>query len=154
MGEGAKIIYKHIDDLSSHYMNARTAAEQARVEWLKYHVAWLKKGTDFLPHNLRLRLGPMPSALLIAAGVGRFPRMAEEGRPTGINYEDAMGGAQRGGNVDFEERKARVVCLHGMDEMGELHSARLELDLEDERLVLFGHYSGNEFMEVDRERPF
>ena len=112
------------------------------------------KAADFLLHNLRLSLGPMPSALLIAADVGRLPRMAEEGRPTGIKYEDAMGAAQRGGNVDFEGRKARVVSLHGMDEMGELHSARLELDLEDERLVLFGHFSGNEFMEVDCERPF
>ena len=35
MGEGGEIFYKHIDDLSRHYMIARTAAEQARVEWLK-----------------------------------------------------------------------------------------------------------------------
>ena len=41
-----------------------------------------------------------------------------------------------------------------MDEMGELHSARLELDLGDEYLVLFGHFSGSEFMETGRERPF
>ncbi len=111
----------------------------------------VKKGTAFLPHNLRLGLGPMPSALLIAADVGRLPRMAEEGRPTGIKYEDAMGAAQRGGSVDFEGRNARVVSLHGMDEMGELHSARLELDLG---MVLFGHFSGSEFMETGRERPF
>ena len=65
------------------------------MEWLKYRVAWLKKGANFLPHNLRLGLGPMPSALLIAADVGRLPRMAEEGRPTAIKYEDAMGAAQR-----------------------------------------------------------
>jgi hypothetical protein len=96
----------------------------------------------------------MPSALLIAADVGRLPRMAEEGRPTGIRYEDAMGAAQRGGNVDFEGRMARVVSLHGMDEMDELHSARLELDLGYEYLVLFGYFSGNEFMEVGRERRF
>jgi hypothetical protein len=114
----------------------------------------VKKGAAFLPHNLRLGHGLMPSALLIAADVGRLPRMAEEGRPTGIKYEDAMGAAQRGGNVDFEGRKARVVGLHGMDEMGELHSARLKLDLGDEYLVLFGHFSGNEFMQVGRERPF
>jgi hypothetical protein len=114
----------------------------------------VKKGTAFLPHNLRLGLSPMPSALLIAADVGRLPRMAEEGRPTGIKYEDAMGAAQRGGSVDFEGRNARVVSLHGMDEMGEMHSARLELDLGDEYLVLFGHFSGNAFMEVGRERPF
>jgi hypothetical protein len=128
----------------------------SRQGWSGSSTVWcgVKKGADFLLHNLRLGLGPMPSALLIAADVGRLPRMAEEGRPTGIKYEDAMGAAQRGGNVDFEGRKARVVSLHGMDEMGELYSARLELDLEDERLVLFGHFSGNEFMEVDRERPF
>jgi hypothetical protein len=128
----------------------------SRQGWSSSRTVWrgVKNGADFLPHNLRLGLGPMPSALLIAADVGRLPRMAEEGRPTGIKYEDAKGAAQRGGNVDFEGRKARVVSLHGMDEMDELYSARLELDLEDERLVLFGHFSGNEFMEVDRERPF
>ena len=114
----------------------------------------VKKGAYFLPHNLRLRFGPMPSALLIPADVGRLPRMAEEGRPTGITYEDAKDAAQRGGNVDFEGRKARVVSLNAMDEMGELHSARLELDLVDEYLVLFGHFSGSEFMETGRERPF
>ena len=42
MGEGAKIFYKYIADLSRHYMNARTVAEQARVEWLKDRVAWRK----------------------------------------------------------------------------------------------------------------
>jgi hypothetical protein len=42
MEEDAKIFYKHIDLLSRHYMNARTAAEQARVEWLKYSVVWRK----------------------------------------------------------------------------------------------------------------
>ena len=42
MGEGAKIFYKYIADLSRHYTNARTAAEQARVEWLKNRVAWRK----------------------------------------------------------------------------------------------------------------
>ena len=128
----------------------------SRQGWSGSSTVWcgVKKGADFLLHNFRLGLGPMPSALLIAADVGRLPRMAEEGKPTGLKYEDAMGAAQRGGNVDFERRKARVISLHGMDEMGELHSARLELDLEDERLVLFGHFTGNEFMEVDRERPF
>jgi hypothetical protein len=71
-----------------------------------------------------------------------------------VKYEDAKDAAQRGGNVDFEGRKARVVSLHGMDEMGELYSARLKLDLGDEYLVLFGHFSGSEFMETGRERPF
>jgi len=80
--------------------------------------------------------------------------MAEAGIPTGIKYEDAKDAAQRGGNVDFEGHKARVVSLHGLEEMSELHSARLELDLGDEYLVLFGHFSGSEFMERGRERPF
>ena len=49
MGEGGKIFYKHIDDLSSHYVNARTAAEQARVEWLKDRVEWRKIGCGLPP---------------------------------------------------------------------------------------------------------
>jgi hypothetical protein len=124
MGVGGKIFYKHVDDLSSHDMRVRTAAEQARREWLKDRVAWRKEGRVLPP------------------------------APTGITYEDAKDAAQRGGNVDFEGRKARVVSLNAMDEMGELHSARLELDLVDEYLVLFGHFSGSEFMETGRERPF
>ena len=39
MGEGGKNIYEHVDDPSTHDMNARTAPEQARVEWLKDRVA-------------------------------------------------------------------------------------------------------------------
>ena len=46
MGEGSKIIYKHIDDLSRHDMNARTAAEQVRVGWLKERVERRKRGAD------------------------------------------------------------------------------------------------------------
>ena len=49
MEEGAKIYYKHIELLSRHYMNARTAAEQARVEWLKDRVAWRKVGCGLPP---------------------------------------------------------------------------------------------------------
>jgi hypothetical protein len=49
MEEGGEIFYKHIDDLSWHYMNARTAAEQARVEWLKDRVAWRKVGRGLPP---------------------------------------------------------------------------------------------------------
>jgi hypothetical protein len=49
MGEGGEIFYKHIDDLSWHYMNAKTAAEQARVEWLKDRVAWRKVGRGLPP---------------------------------------------------------------------------------------------------------
>jgi hypothetical protein len=50
MEEGAKIFYKHIEFLSRHYMNARTAAaEQARVEWLKYRVVWRNEGRGLPP---------------------------------------------------------------------------------------------------------
>jgi hypothetical protein len=37
--------------------------------------------------------------------------MAGEIRRTGISYEAAMGAARRGGSIDFEGRKARVVHL-------------------------------------------
>jgi hypothetical protein len=37
--------------------------------------------------------------------------MGEEIRPTGITYVDAMDAAQRGGGIDFEGRKVRVVHL-------------------------------------------
>jgi hypothetical protein len=96
----------------------------------------------------------MPSALLIAADVGRLPRMAEEGRPTGIKYEDVMGAAQRGGSVDFEGRKARVVSISGRIGMDVPYSARLDLDLGDEYVVLLGYFRGDDFIEERRERPF
>jgi hypothetical protein len=34
------------------------------------------------------------------------------------------------------------------------HSARVELDLGDRYLALLGFFSGDEFMEEARERPF
>jgi hypothetical protein len=49
MGVGGKIFYKHVDDLSSHDMRVRTAAEQARREWLKDRVAWRKEGRVLPP---------------------------------------------------------------------------------------------------------
>ena len=45
--------------------------------------------------------------------IGRLPLMTEEGRPTGIRYEDAVDAARRGGNVDFEGRKVRLVSING-----------------------------------------
>ena len=78
--------------------------------------------------------------------------MEEQIRPTGITYEDAMHAAQRGGGIDFEGRKARVVHLSQKSGRDTPHSARIELDL-GEHLVLFGYFSGEEFMEVGRKRP-
>jgi hypothetical protein len=80
--------------------------------------------------------------------------MAEEGRPTGIKYEDAIEAPQRGGDVDFEGRKVRVVSISGRTEMKTPYSARLDLDLGDEYVVLLGYFRGGEFIEEGRERPF
>jgi hypothetical protein len=75
--------------------------------------------------------------------------MTEEGRPTGIKHEDA---AQVGGTLDFEGRWAEVVHFSQRSHVGELNTAHLELERGDEHLVLWGYFSGDEFMEVGRER--
>jgi hypothetical protein len=80
--------------------------------------------------------------------------MAGEIRRTGITYEAAMGAAGRGGSIDFEGRKARVVHLSQRSGRDTPHSARIELDLGDGYLALLGFFSGEEFMEEARERPF
>jgi hypothetical protein len=80
--------------------------------------------------------------------------MAGELRRTGITYEAAMGAARRGGSIDFEGRKARVVHLSQRSGTHTPHSARIELDLGDGYLALLGFFSGEEFMEEARERPF
>ena len=76
--------------------------------------------------------------------------MAEEGRPTGITYVDAKEAIQYGGSVDFEGRKVQVVHFSDKQQLGELHTAHLVLDLGDERLELEGYFSGDEFMETGR----
>jgi hypothetical protein len=88
----------------------------------------------------------MPSPIV------RLPLMAEEGRPTGITYVDAKDAAQHGGSVDFEGRKVQVANFDDKEQMGESHTARLVLDLGDERLELEGYISGDEFMETGRRR--
>jgi hypothetical protein len=80
--------------------------------------------------------------------------MAGEIRRTGITYEAAMGAARRGGSIDFEGRKARVVHLSQRSGADTPHSARIELDLGDGYLALLGFFSGEEFIEEGRERPF
>ena len=80
--------------------------------------------------------------------------MAGQIRRTGITYEAAMGAARRGGSIDFEGRKARVVHLSQRSGKHTPHSARIELDLGDGYLALLGFFSGEEFMEEARERPF
>jgi hypothetical protein len=79
--------------------------------------------------------------------------MTEEIRPTGITYQDATEAAQRGGNVDFEGRKVRVVSISARTGMNRPYSARLDLDLGDEYVVLLGYFRGGEFIEESRERP-
>jgi hypothetical protein len=85
-----------------------------------------------------------------AGPIGRLTPMAEEGRPTGITYVDAKEAIQYGGSVDFEGRKVQVVHFSDKQQLGELHTARLVLDLGDERLGLEGYFSGDEFMETGR----
>jgi hypothetical protein len=80
--------------------------------------------------------------------------MTQEGRPTGIQYEDAVEAAKHGGNVDFESRKVRVVSISGRTGMDKPYSACLDLDLGDEYVVLLGYFRGGEFIEEGRERPF
>ena len=84
--------------------------------------------------------------------MGRLPLMTEEGRPTGIRYEDAVDAAWRGGNVDFEGRKVRLVSINTKSEIHAPHPARLLLDLEDEYLVIDGYFRGDEFIEEGRQR--
>ena len=81
--------------------------------------------------------------------------MTEEGRPTGIQYEAALEAAKHGGNVDFEGRKVRVVSISGRTGRHTPYSARLDLDLGDEYVVLLGYFSrDDEFIEEGRESPF
>ena len=80
--------------------------------------------------------------------------MSEAIRRTGITYEDAIGAARRGGSIDFEGRKARVVHLSQRLGRDTPHSARAELDLGDGHLTLIGFFRGEEFMEEACERPF
>jgi hypothetical protein len=79
--------------------------------------------------------------------------MTEEGRPTGIQYEDAQNASKHGGSVDFEGRKVRIIGFNSNTGTDEAPSAQLDLDLGDEYLVLLGYFSAGEFMETSRERP-
>ena len=82
--------------------------------------------------------------------------MEEEVRRTGITYEEGMEAAQRGGSIDFEGRKARIVHLSQKSGRDTPHSARIELDLGKEYLTLLGYFSdfSGKFMEEAREHPF
>ena len=55
VGEGGKIFYRHIDDLSRLDMRFRTAAERVEIAWLKDRVERSQKGEDSptLPYHLR-----------------------------------------------------------------------------------------------------
>jgi hypothetical protein len=82
--------------------------------------------------------------------------MEEEIRRTGITYDDLMDAAQRGGSIDFEGRKARIVHRSQKSGRDTPHSARIELDLGEEYLTLVVYFSDSsgKFMEEARERPF
>jgi hypothetical protein len=80
--------------------------------------------------------------------------VSEKIRRTGITYEAAMEASRHGGSIDFEGRKARVVHLSQRAGRETPHSARIELDLGDGYLTLFGFFRGEEFLEESRERLF
>jgi hypothetical protein len=79
--------------------------------------------------------------------------MEGEIRRTKITYEDLMDAAKRGGSIEFEGRKARIVHLSQKSGRDTPHSARIELDLGEEYLTLVSYFSGK-FMEDARECPF
>ena len=54
-GEGGRISYKHIDDLSPLDMRFVTAAEREEVGWLKERVECAKHGAEVLPIPTHLR---------------------------------------------------------------------------------------------------
>jgi hypothetical protein len=54
-GEGCRIYYKHIDDLTSPDMDFRTAAERVTVEWLRERVEREKLGAGAPPIPAHLR---------------------------------------------------------------------------------------------------
>jgi hypothetical protein len=81
--------------------------------------------------------------------------MGEEGRPTGIQYEDALEAAASGGTVEFEGRQVRVVVLQERSGLFEAPSQRITLDLGEEYLALICYLSDDdEFMETSRELLF
>jgi hypothetical protein len=54
VGEGRRISYKHIDDLSSLDVRLRTAAERVQVGWLKERIEHRRNGAHSppIPHHL------------------------------------------------------------------------------------------------------
>ena len=95
-----------------------------------------------------------PKRSTMAADSENTLRESKGERPTGITYEAAIEAAKHGGNVDYEGRKVRVVSISSRTEMEMPYSARLDLDLGDEFVVLLGYFRGGEFIEEGRERPF
>ena len=55
IGQGSKIFYKHIDDLSRVDIHFRTAPERVEVAWLKARVERRKMGAapPIIPYHLR-----------------------------------------------------------------------------------------------------
>jgi hypothetical protein len=49
VGEGGRIFYEHLDDLSRLDMHFRTAAERIEIAWLKDRVERRKRGADAPP---------------------------------------------------------------------------------------------------------
>jgi hypothetical protein len=80
--------------------------------------------------------------------------MPEAGRLTGITHEAVLQASKHGGNVEFEGRKVQVVSISPRPGMENPYSARLDLDLGDEYVVLLRYFRGSYFIEEGREHPF
>jgi hypothetical protein len=101
--------------------------------------------------EVRAPLVTMPQA----CPIGRLPLMTEEGRPTGLQYEDVVKAATSSGTVEFEGRQVRVVGLQERSGLFELPSQRITLDLGEEYLALTCYLNDDdEFMEMSRDHPF
>lgn len=74
-----------------------------------------------------------------------------QGRPTGIKLRDIYGhsGLSLGRNVEFEGQRGEIIS-HGADTRGSLET--LDLGFGHYNLRLYGYFSGDEFMEVRRNR--
>ena len=80
--------------------------------------------------------------------------MEEAGKPPGKNHDDVVEAAGNYGSVDFEGRQRCVVSFSDQSGMFEVPSARIDLDMGDEFLVLFGYFRGGESIEMGRQHPF
>src|SRR5215203_5669470 len=82
-----------------------TALPSAKRYDNRYGAKWKSNFRECPKGEVRAPLVTMPQA----CPIGRLPLMSEEGRPTGLQYEDVVKAATSSGTVEFEGRQVRVV---------------------------------------------